>query len=148
MNSSQHAAKHAEFSRFLEVLERRLETLRFLADELRQSTDAVVNLDLLRLDRVTDRQRTLCKELAALNGELAEWEGKLPQGVTPAGAEVVAHYQELQQEMSGLQGEIARLSRVHQALLRRARRSTQVMANVLAFCFPLYAPAAEWPARK
>ena len=136
-------------TRFLQVLEQRLETMRALADELRQSSEAVVNLDVLRLERVNDRQRQLCEELRALNRELEEVE---PQSVstkseTAVPSEFQSHADELRRHMGSLQAEIARLSRVHQALLRRARRSTQVMANVLAFCFPLYAPLEEnaWP---
>ena len=141
--------KGANCTRFLQVFEQRLQTMRALADELRQSSDAVVNLDVRRLERVSDRQRQLCDEMRVLNGELMELE---PQSVS-ANAEMVCpgelqtRAEELWRQMYGLQAEIARLSRVHQALLRRARRSAQVMANVLAFCFPLYAPAEEngWP---
>ena len=140
---------HGNSARVLPAVERRLETMRALADELRQSSDAVVNLDVLRLERVSERQRQLCEELRTLNGELAgvEVQGASSDMETVFPREAQLQAEELRREMANLQSEIARLSRVHQALLRRAHRSTQVMANVLAFCFPLYAPLEEngWP---
>ena len=144
---------HAGFTRVLKVFEQRLGTMRALADELRQSSDAVVNLDLLRLERVSERQRQLCEEMRALNRELAEAEAReaSPASSTPELEEFHARAAELKREMCSLQEEIARLTRVQQALLRRAQRSAQVMANVLAFCFPLFAPIEgnTWPgARK
>jgi len=129
-------SKDANFPRFLQVFEQRLQTMRALADELRQSTDAVVNLDVLRLERVSDRQGQLCDEMRMLNGELMEVEPQISSNSEMVlSRELQTKAEEMRRQMSGLQAEIARLSRVHQALLRRARRSTQVMANVVAFCF-------------
>jgi chromosome segregation ATPase len=144
---------HAGVTRVLEVFEQRLATMHALADELRQSSDAVVNLDLLRLERVSERQRQLCEEMRALNRELAEAEARetSPAGRTADPEEFHARMAELKRELCSLQEEIARLTRVQQGLLRRAQRSAQVMANVLAFCFPLFAPIEgnTWPgARK
>ncbi len=136
-NSSENS-KDANFTRFLQVSEQRLQTMRTLGDEVRQSSDAVVNLDVLRLERVSDRERQLCDEMRMLNGELMEVE---PQIVSPNDEivpprELQTKADEMRRQMSGLQAEIARLSRIHQAVLRRARRSAQVMANVVAFCLP------------
>src|SRR5581483_734108 len=135
MTASSHPSLStaAECDPVLAVFERRLETMRLLAENLRQCPDALVSLDLLRLERLTGRMEALCHELRTIDQEMLALE--LTPPVSP---QIQERVDSLRRESSNLQAEIGRLSRIHHSLLRRARRSIQVMTNVLAFCFPLY----------
>jgi len=134
-----------EVQRYLELLERRLVTLRLLAADLDESRTAYVNLDLRAMHRHISQQENLCTEIRLLDAELKSARekltdqgapGELPVAVTQLEARLdPASGRQLQLLLSGLkaiQADVRRLSRVHSELLRRSRRSVNVLLNFLA----------------
>ncbi len=134
-----------EVQRYLELLERRLATLRLLAADLDESRSAYVTLDLRAMHQHISHQENLCAEIRLLDAELQAMKGKLAElvaaGEMPATrAELEAQLdpasaRQLQLLLGGLkaiQADVRRLSRVHSELLRRSRRSVNVLLNFLA----------------
>lgn len=136
--------KH-EVQQYLELLERRLATLRMLAADLDESRSAYVTLDLRAMHQHISRQENLCAEIRMLDSELQGMKDKLR--LLAATGEIPSTIGELEAQldpmsarhlhllMSGLktiQSDVRRLSRVHSELLRRSRRSVNVLLNFLA----------------
>jgi DNA repair exonuclease SbcCD ATPase subunit len=140
-----------EVQHYLELLERRLVTLRLLAADLDESRSAYVDLDLRGMHRHISHQENLCTEIRLLDAELNSLREKLMSPATPGGlpsalSELEAQLdpalaRQLQLLLSGLktiQADVRRLSRVHSELLRRSRRSVNVLLNFLAHCSGTY----------
>jgi chromosome segregation ATPase len=134
-----------EVQQYLELLERRLTTLRMLAADLDESRSAYVTLDLRSMHQHISRQENLCTEIRLLDSELQNMKEKL-RGLAAAG-EMPSTLGELEAQldplsarqlnllMGGLktiQADVRRLSRVHSELLRRSRRTVNVLLNFLA----------------
>ncbi len=134
-----------EVQQYLELLERRLAILRMLATDLDESRSAYVTLDLRAMHQHISRQENLCSEIRMLDTELQNMKEKL-RGLVAAG-EMPSTLSELEAQldpmsaaklhllMGGLktiQADVHRLSRVHSELLRRSRRSVNVLLNFLA----------------
>jgi hypothetical protein len=134
-----------EVQLYLELLERRLATLRMLAADLDESRSAYVTLDLRAIRQHIARQENLCSEIRMLDAELQSMKEKL-RGLVATG-EMPSTMGELEAQldpmsarqlhllMGGLktiQADVRRLSRVHSELLRRSRRSVNVLLNFLA----------------
>lgn len=140
-----------EVQHYLELLDRRLVTLRLLAADLAESRSAYVKLDLRGMHRHISHQENLCTEIRLLDAELNSLREKLTSPATPGGlpsalSELQAQLdpasaRQLQLLLSGLktiQADVRRLSRVHSELLRRSRRSVNVLLNFLAHCSGAY----------
>jgi hypothetical protein len=134
-----------EVQHYLELLERRLVTLRLLAADLDESRSAYVELDLRRMHQHISNQENLCAEIRLLDAELTGLREKLAKtgtsGAVPPGLSQLeaqldpASARQLHLLLSGLktiQADVRRLSRVHSELLRRSRRSVNVLLNFLA----------------
>lgn len=135
----------SEVQHYLDLLERRLATLRLLGADLEESRTAYVTLDLRAMHRHNSHQENLCTEIRLLDAELLDQKGKL-SGVAAAGEMPStlgglesqldpASARQLQLLLGGLkaiQADVRRLSRVHSELLRRSRRSVNVLLNFLA----------------
>jgi len=134
-----------EVERYLQLLERRLVTLRMLATDLEESRGAYVTLDLHAVRQHISRQENLCTEIRMLDSELQNMKGDM-RGLAAAG-EFPSTLSELEAQldpasarqlhllMGGLkaiQADVHRLGRVHSELLRRSRRSVNVLLNFLA----------------
>src|ERR1039458_181004 len=130
---------------YLELLERRLVTLRLLAADLDASRTAYVNLDLRAMRQHISQQERLCTEIRLLDTELKSEREKLTDQGAPGellveGTQLEAQLdpasgRQLQLLLSGLkavQADVRRLSRVHSEMLRRSRRSVNVLLNFLA----------------
>jgi hypothetical protein len=133
-----------EVQRYLELLERRLVTLRLLAADLDASRTAFVDLDLRAMHQHISQQERLCTEIRLLDAELKIVREKLTDQRAPgelpvAGTQLEAQLdpasgRQLQLLFSGLkavQADVRRLSRVHSEMLRRSRRSVNVLLNFL-----------------
>lgn len=134
-----------EVQRYLALLERRLATLRLLAADLEASRAAYVNLDLRAMHQHTAQQEDLCNEVRALDVELQDLRGKIncrtADGEIPSRLDGLdaqfdpATARQLHLLLGGLktiQADVRRLCRVHSELLRRSRRSVNVLLNFLA----------------
>ena len=146
-----------EVQQYLELLERRLATLRLLATDLDESRAAYVTLDLRSMHQHIARQENLCTEIRLLDAELQNMKEKL-RALAAAG-EMPSSLSELEAQldptsarqlhllMSGLktiQADVRRLSHVHTELLRRSRRSVNVLLNFLAHYSGTYpVPSAQ-----
>lgn len=134
-----------EVQRYLELLERRLATLRLLAADLDESRSAYVTLDLRAMHQHISHQENLCAEIRLLDAELQAMKGKL--GELAAAGQIPATQAELEAQLDpasarqlqlllgglkAIQADVRRLSRVHSELLRRSRRSVNVLLNFLA----------------
>jgi len=143
-----------EVQHYLELLERRLVTLRMLAADLDESRTAYVELDLRAMHQHISNQENLCMEIRLLDAELRSLSEKLT-GPTTAGdpSSVLSRIEaqldpqparQLQLLLTGLaaiQADVRRLSRVHSELLKRSRRSVNVLLNFLAHYSGTYPPA-------
>jgi len=131
--------------RYLELLERRLTTLRMLAADLDESRSAYVTLDLPAMHRHIVHQESLCTEIRILDSELRDLKEKitglpLTSGMPAPLGDFDAQFdaastRQLHLLLGGLkaiQADVRRLSRVHSELLRRSRRSVNVLLNFLA----------------
>jgi chromosome segregation ATPase len=134
-----------EVQQYLELLERRLATLHMLATDLDESRSAYVTLDLRSMHQHIARQENLCTEIRLLDNELQGMKERL-RGLAAAG-EIPATLSELEAQLDpmsarqlhlllgglkAIQADVRRLSRVHSELLRRSRRSVNVLLNFLA----------------
>jgi hypothetical protein len=134
-----------EVRAYLELLERRLTTLRLLATDLQESQSAYVSLDLRSMHQHISHQENLCTEIRMLDAELQNVRekftgpGEKGEKLTTL-AELEAQLdptsaRQLRLLLGGLksiQADVRRLSRVHSELLRRSRRSVNVLLNFLA----------------
>jgi len=135
----------SEVQRYLELLERRLATLRLLATDLDESRSAYVTLDLRAMHQHISHQENLCTEIRMLDAELHDLKGTLA-GLAAA-SEIPASLGDLEAQLDptsgrqlhlllgglkAIQADVRRLSRVHSELLRRSRRSVNVLLNFLA----------------
>ena len=147
-----------EVQHYLELLERRLVTLRLLAADLDESRAAYVELDLRGMHQHIAHQENLCTEIRLLDAELNSLREKLAgpatkDGLPSALSELEAQLdpasaRQLQLLLSGLktiQADVRRLSRVHTELLRRSRRSVNVLLNFLAHYSGAYPPPVAQP---
>jgi hypothetical protein len=144
--------KH-EVQRYLELLERRLVTLRLLAADLDESRSAYVELDLRAMHLHISNQENLCMEIRLLDAELRNLSERITGQTTPgewptslghlAGKLDPKSARQLQLLLGGLaalQADVRRLSRVHSELLKRSRRSVNVLLNFLAHYSGIYPP--------
>jgi hypothetical protein len=135
----------SEIQQYLDLLERRMATLHMLAADLEESRSAYVTLDLRAMHEHIARQENLCAEVRMLDAELQGMKDKL-RGLVGTGQMPAAlggfeaqldptSARQLHLLMGGLktiQADVRRLSRVHSELLRRSRRSVNVLLNFLA----------------
>ncbi len=148
-----------EVQSYLGLLERRLATLRLLATDLDECRWAYVSLDLRAIHQHTAHQDNLCNEIRALDVELQDlkrkisaWAaaGELPKSLEGLEAQLdPASARQLHLLLGGLkaiQVDVRRLCRVHSELLRRSRRSVNVLLNFLAHYSGSY-PAPIAPAK-
>jgi hypothetical protein len=134
-----------EAQQYLELLERRLVTLRLLAADLDESRSAYVGLDLQAMHRHIAHQENLCTEIRLLDAELKDVTEKSKGPDVPGEQSSALRRLEAQMDptsarqlhlllngLSAIQADVRRLSRVHSELLRRSRRSVNVLLNFLA----------------
>jgi hypothetical protein len=147
--------------RYLELLERRLVALRMLAADLSESKSAYVELDLHAMHQHIAQQENLCTEMRLLDVELKTVREQLADGTGPAGTMSAWRTLEAQLDpaaarqlqlllggMAAIQEDVRRLSRVHSELLRRSRRSVNVLLNFLAHYSGTYTVPAVQPKGK
>ena len=130
---------------YVEVLEKRLAALDRLAEGLSESEDAVVAMDVDKVLQTIRYQETLCNEIRCFDLQLTALEEALslalgirlrwnaPQDLLPL---LDGHSQrKLRLLLGGLeniQADIRRLNRIQAELLRRSRRTVNVLLNLTA----------------
>ena len=137
---------------YMDCLEKRLGTLRLVAEELKDAREAFTKLDLDAIYEHIDRQQGFCAEMRSLDRELRLLEKKLAvefelesagagrtlsERLDPASAE---RLRLLRAALKAVQAEVRRLARVHAALLRRSRYTLNILSNFLGSRTGLYQP--------
>jgi flagellar biosynthesis/type III secretory pathway chaperone len=125
----------AHIDGYKEILRSRLQAIRSLTEVLVSSQSALLSRDAGALRQLTAQQQTLCGEIEFLDTEMRA----VQKGPEPVSEDV--EYSEVKQEMVSAEGRLVKAYKVHAALLRRARRSVNVMINVAksesnAYCSP------------
>jgi len=140
------------------LLERRLETLRLLAQGLRDSRETFVALKLDAIHQNIAQQEGflgeihfLDRQLEALGHKLAADYGLQGEGsglkaledrLDPSSAQ---RLRLLLASLRTIQADIRRLNHVHAALLRRSRRTIDILMNVVGNHTGTYRPPAPRP---
>ena len=130
-----------------EVAEKRLLLLQRLACCLKTSPHAIVKMNLPAIEANTAEQARLCVDLRQLGETLASLQMQLAgDGASHHGNELHSEPRQsnsrFTQETAQVRCELARLVRLHAALLQRSSRSVHVLMNVLASRSDLYDPRA------
>lgn len=115
---------------FFRLLERRIQTLHLLSAVLRESQKALVEMDLNGIYQNTTQQENLCTGIHVIDRDLKLAQEKTPAAQTDAQSQMRLH--SLAKELADAQAEVGYLNRVQTGLLRRLRRSVNVMVNFLA----------------
>jgi hypothetical protein len=154
------AMNGSETQRYLELLKRRVASLRLMAKELRECRESFTSMDLEATRDHISYQQGLCAEIRSLDDELrlllrqlAAVQSVKLEGLTAdklvklfdAGSASQLH--EVLADLAVVQENVKRLNRVYAGLLRRSRRSINVLINVMANYIGTYNPApgrSQW----
>ncbi len=139
---------------YVELLKRRLASLRLMAKELRDCRQSLVSMDLESTREHISYQQGLCSEIRFLDHELLALKSQIVgaaglqsdglDGAAFAGLFDSSSAQELRRvtgELAEVQKSVWRLNRVYAGLLRRSRRSINVLINVMASYMGTYSPS-------
>lgn len=147
----------AESTRYLKLLERRLDLLGALSDTLTKSRNDFVSMDLGAMERRIAEQEQFCKQIGALDADIttaqvrcAKNAGLLPctngiawpsiPGSDPSQDKSI---QTMMGRIAAAQTELKKINDAHQATLRRSKRTVQVLLNLFNSFAPTYsAPGA------
>jgi sugar-specific transcriptional regulator TrmB len=134
-----------EIDRYLNLLERRLNTLRQLAIQLKESQDAYTAMDLDRITYYINYQENLCNEIRAFDAQIRGLHQSLCNALhqeldLTAPAALMPHLDETSQRklkvvmqgLSNIQADVKRLNRVQAELLKRSKRSINVLINLMS----------------
>jgi hypothetical protein len=137
--------KRSETQLYLGLLKRRVATLRLMAKELRDCRESLTGMDLESTREHISYQQGLCSQIRFLDGELGllrrqiagrgglELEGMSAAEFSKlfdAGSD--SQLRQVLDELAAVQKSVQRLNRVYAGLLRRSRRSINVLINVMA----------------
>jgi hypothetical protein len=112
---------------YYQLITRRIEMLRLLAAALRQSQKAVTARDLDGIYQGTLQQENLCAGIRFLDQEI-----KTAKNSSGPGAQRTSQEIGLIEDLLTAESEVRYLNRVQAGLLRRSRRSVNVLVNFLA----------------
>lgn len=146
--------KRSETQQYIGLLKRRVASLRLMAKELRECRESFTGRDLEAIREHISFQRSLCSEIRALDDELrvlrrqlAAASGLQMEGMSGAAFDgLFDAYSSLQlrqvrDDLAVVQKSVRRLNRIYTGLLRRSRRSINVLINVMANYIGTYHPS-------
>ena len=127
----------AHIDGYKEILRSRLQAIRSLTEVLVSSQSALLSRDAGALRQLTAQQQTLCGEIEFLDTEMRAVQDE----IEPASLSEDVEISGVNHNMVSAEGLLVKAYKVHAALLRRARRSVNVMINVAksesnAYCSP------------
>ena len=138
--------KRSETQLYLELLKRRVATLRLVAKELRDCRESITSMDLESIREHISYQQGLCSQVRFLDGELgslrrqiAERDGLKLEGVSGAAFAKLfdegsdAQLRQVMDDLAMVQKSVRRLNRVYEGLLRRSRRSINIPIHTPRF---------------
>lgn len=143
--------------RYLELLERRLDLLGSLAAALQECRGDFVAMDLGAMERRIAEQEQLCARIRSLDSEISNMQARCSPSAGPprssdtpsrsGSAEGDSHTDQQIRATIGriaaAQLELKRANDAHQAMLRRSRRTVQVLLNVFNSLAPTYSAPAS-----
>ncbi|MGA2812886.1 MAG: flagellar export chaperone FlgN [Candidatus Acidiferrum sp.] len=138
---------NSDAHRYLELLDRRIETLGSLAEALLMARQHMICLDIDGLEARIAQQENLCRKVRAMDRQLDQLQEQCASKVGLLGTESAAHgVQEFagrlelgRQRMKSAQERVKALNESHRALLRRCRRTTNALLNSYAVFAGTYA---------
>jgi hypothetical protein len=152
--------KKVETKRYIELLKRRAASLRLMAKDLHECRESFTRMDLEAIREHISYQKSLCSEIRGLDDELgvlrrqlAAEGGLAPEETSSApfatalDADSATQLRQVTDDLAVVQKGVRRLNHVHAGLLRRSRRSINVLINVFANCAGSYNPSPGWSAR-
>ncbi len=143
----------SESTRYLKLLERRLDLLGALADTLAKSRNDFVSMDLGAMERRIAEQEQFCKQIRSLDTDITSAQVRCAQSVglrpctdaiswpsTPGGnAAQDEQIRAMLGRIAAAQTQLKRINSAHQAMLRRSKRTVQVLLNLFNSFAPTYA---------
>jgi len=139
------------------LLERRLDLLGALSDTLAKSRTDFVSMDLGAMERRIAEQEQFCKQIRSLDADITNAQVRCAQSAglrpctdaiswPPATGGDVRQDEQIQitlGRIAAAQVELKRINDSHQAMLRRSKRTVQVLLNLFNSFAPTYsAPGA------
>lgn len=149
-------------AQYLSLLERRVAAFRMLEAGLEESCSAITHLDLDGVHQAIAQQEHVCSELRYLAGEMEKlhqhfsavdgWNpstGRADQLASHLKPADVRRFRRLVHDLTDTHAQVRHKNQVHVALLRRSRRSINVLMNFFSQCAPLHgsSPAEELSTR-
>ena len=142
---------------YLKLLERRLDLLGSLAMALRECRGDFIAMDLGAMERRIAEQEQLCARIRSLDSEISNMQARCsasasaPRSADPASRSSSAEgnsdtdrqIRATMGRISAAQLELKRANDAHQAMLRRSRRTVQVLLNIFNSLSPTYAAPAS-----
>jgi hypothetical protein len=129
-------------------------SLRLTARELRECRKSFTGMDLEAIREHISYQKSLCSGIRALDDELRVLRGQMAvaSGLQPEGMSLAAfqglceagsslQLRQVMDDLEVVQKRVRRLNRVYAGLLRRSRRSINVLINVMANYIGTYSPS-------
>ena len=125
-----------------------------MARELHECRESFTIMDLEAIHAHVLYQKSLCSEIRALDEELRVLRRQMaaPSGLQPEGMSLAAfeglcdadcslQLRQVMDDLEVVQKRVRRLNRVYTGLLRRSRRSINVLVNVMAKYIGTYNPS-------
>ena len=144
----------SETQHYIGLLKRRVASLRLVAKELRECRESFTGMDLEATREHIAYQRGLCSEIRSLDDELRGLRRRmaLAAGLDPEGmiaarfqglfaADSAADLRHIIGDLEEVQKGVRRLNRVYAGLLKRSRRTINVLINVMASYTGSYSPS-------
>jgi len=134
-----------DVDRYLDLLEMRLDRLRSLAAQLKESQHAYAAMDLDRITHYINYQENLCNEIRSFDEQISGLHKKLsaalndqPDFDVPGTS--MLHLDDVTQRklravtqgLVNIRADVKQLNRVQAELLKRSRRSVNVLINVMS----------------
>jgi len=127
-------------TRLLRLLERRLDLLGTLTVTLQESRNDFVAMDLSGMERRIAEQEQLCARIRSLDSEISSVQSQcaVRAGLPDIDVKNGEQIRVMLARISAAQLELKRANDAHQAMLRRSRRTVQVLLNVFNSFAPTY----------
>jgi hypothetical protein len=131
----------------IDLIAARTRQLRLLANDLVESRQALVRLDLDAIHRHNAQQETYCEEVRRLDSQISRLSGRPVAGLTLSLDGVVNNGwdDEAQEQLRSIledheaaRSEVQELSRVQADFLQRSRRYLRILSNLVGNSMGLY----------
>jgi hypothetical protein len=145
--------KRSETQQYIGLLKKRVASLRLMAKELRECRESFTSMDLEATREHIAYQQGLCCEIRSLDHELRVLRRQLTvgSGLEPEEMSAAAfdglfdagcslQLRQVRDDLAVVQKSVRRLNRVYAGLLRRSRRTINVLINVMANYIGTYSP--------